>query len=171
MTILKPISGHTGLAKARAYLERDGRALARDFLNLDAPELPSDGPLPSYGEFDWASVMDATRAEFGNDAPWGDRRARTYKHYIVSPDPRDGVDLETLRSLALEWAERHFGEHEVAIVYHDDHAGRIPHAVEFRSVLSAISVEVADNSVKATRRDWVYSMEGHPTWRIASGFR
>lgn len=77
MTILKPISGHTGLAKARAYLERDGRALARDFLNLDAPELPSDGPLPSYGEFDWASVMDATRAEFGNDAPWGDRRART----------------------------------------------------------------------------------------------
>ena len=49
VTILKPISGHTGLAKARAYLERDGRALARDFLNLHAPELPSDGPLPPYG--------------------------------------------------------------------------------------------------------------------------
>ena len=36
---------------------------------------------------------------------------------------------------------------------------------------AAIGAEVADNSVKATRRDWVYSMEGHPTWRIASGFR
>lgn len=68
--ILKPISGHTGLAKARDYLERDGRALAHDFLNLDAPELGGDGELPTYGEFDWAEAMDATRAEFGNDTAW-----------------------------------------------------------------------------------------------------
>ena len=128
MTILKPISGHTGLAKARAYLERDGRALARDFLNLDAPELPSDGPLPSYGEFDWASVMDATRAEFGNDAPWGDRRARTYKHYIVSPDPRDAAGLTALRHVTVSWVRECFPEHEVAVVYHDDNEGHVLHA-------------------------------------------
>ena len=128
VTILKPISGHTGLAKARAYLERDGRALARDFLNLDAPELPSDGPLPSYGEFDWASVMDATRAEFGNDAPWGDRRARTYKHYIVSPDPRDAAGLTALRHVTMSWVRECFPEHEVAVVYHDDNEGRVLHA-------------------------------------------
>ena len=128
MTILKPISGHTGLAKARAYLERDGRALARDFLNLDAPELESDEDLPSYGEFDWASVMDATRAEFGNDAPWGDRRARTYKHYIVSPDPRDAAGLTALRYVTVSWVRECFPEHEVAVVYHDDNERHIPHA-------------------------------------------
>ncbi len=128
MPVLKPISGHTGLAAAQEYLERGGRALAHDYINLDAPEEGIEGPLPEYGPFDWARVMDETRAELGNDRAWGSRRARTYKHYIISPDPRDGVDLETLRSLALEWAERHFGEHEVAIVYHDDNEHRIPHA-------------------------------------------
>ena len=128
MTILKPISGHTGLAKARAYLERDGRALARDFLNLDAPELESDEDLPSYGEFDWASVMDATRAEFGNDVPWGDRRARTYKHYIVSPDPRDAASLTALRYVTVSWVRECFPEHEVAVVYHDDNEGHVLHA-------------------------------------------
>lgn len=79
--------------------------------------------------------------------------------------------LEGLHCLAVVWVREDFPDYKVVIVYHDDNAGRIPHAVEFRSVLSAISVEVADNSAKATRRDWVYSMEGHPTWRIASGFR
>ncbi|MBQ6491321.1 MAG: relaxase/mobilization nuclease domain-containing protein [Atopobiaceae bacterium] len=128
MPILKPISGHTGLAKARDYLERGSRALARDFLNLDAPELASDEELPSYGEFDWAAVMDATRTEFGNDAAWGDRRARTYKHYIVSPDPRDAVGLSELRRVTMSWVRECFPEHEVAVVYHDDNERHIPHA-------------------------------------------
>lgn len=30
---------------------------------------------------------------------------------------------------------------------------------EFRSVLSAIGIEIANNSAKAPRRDWVYSLE------------
>jgi hypothetical protein len=34
-------------------------------------------------------------------------------------------------------------------------------------VLSAIGAEVADNSAKAARRDWAYSMEGHPPWCIS----
>lgn len=128
VTILKPISGHTGLDKARAYLERDDRALAHDFLNLDAPELADGSRLPAYGKYDWASAMGATRAEFGNDAAWGDRRARTYKHYIVSPDPRDAVGLSRLRSVAMSWARERFPKHEVAVVYHDDNANPIPHA-------------------------------------------
>ena len=37
---------------------------------------------------------------------------------------------------------------------------------EFRNVLSSIGVEVADNSPKAARRDWVYSFSDHPSWRI-----
>ena len=44
---------------------------------------------------------------------------RTYKHYVVSPDPKDGISLESLRDLASSWAEEHFPDYEVAIVYHD----------------------------------------------------
>ena len=158
MPILKPISGHTSCAGVYRYLTKNGRALARDFLNIDAPE--EEG-------FDWAAVMDETRHAYRNDTPWGDRPARTYKHYVISPDPGDAVSLEGLRDLAIAWARENFHDYEVAIVYHDDNAGRIPHAGEFRSVLPALGVEVADNSAKAARRGWVYSMEGHPTWRIS----
>lgn len=252
MPILKPISGHTSCADVYRYLTKNGRALARDFLNIDAPE--EEG-------FDWAAVMDETRHAYRNDTPWGGRPARTYKHYVISPNPGDAVSLDGLRDLAIAWARENFPDYEVAIVYHDDNAGRIPHAHlvvnntnlatgrrlqdpdpralkhnlqalarghglsdldtqerdrfggrvpprtmqhdyvrraereleaegryswvadirgrvgvarsiarsegEFRSVLSAIGIEVADNSAKAPRRDWVYSLEGHPTWRIS----
>lgn len=252
MPILKPISGHTSCAGVYRYLTKNGRALAHDFLNIDAPE---------EEDFDWAAVMDETRHAYRNDTPWGDRPARTYKHYVISPDPGDAVSLEGLRDLAIAWARENFPDYEVAIVYHDDNAGRIPHAHvvvnntnlatgrrlqdpdpralkhnlqalakgrglsdldtqerdrfacripprtmqhdyvrraereleaegryswvadirgrvgiarsiarsegEFRGVLSAIGIEVADNSAKAPRRDWVYSLEGHPTWRIS----
>jgi hypothetical protein len=126
---VKPISGHTRLDGAQRYLERDGRALARDFLNMDAPleGLGKDG-LPDYGDYDWASVMDATREALGNDAPWKGRRARTYKHYVLSPDPRDGIGLSELRSVTMSWVRENFADYEVAVVYHDDNEHRIPHA-------------------------------------------
>lgn len=252
MPILKPLSGHTSCAGAYRYLTKNGRALSRDFLNIDAPE--KEG-------FDWAAVMDETRHAYGNDTPWGDRPARTYKHYVISPNPGDAVTLEELRDLAIACARENFPDYEMAIVYHDDNAGRIPqaHVVvnntnlatgrrlqdpdpralkrnlqalakgrglsdldtqegnrfggrvpprtmqhdyvrrtereleaegwyswvadirgrvgiarsiarsegEFRSVLSTIGIEVADNSAKAPRRDWAYSLEGHPTRRIS----
>ncbi len=37
---------------------------------------------------------------------------------------------------------------------------------EFRKVLDILGVDVKDNSPKATRRDWIYSLQEHPTWRI-----
>lgn len=46
---------------------------------------------------------------------------------MLSLDPRDHVGLDALRELAVAWARKHFGDYEVAIVYHDDNAGRIPH--------------------------------------------
>lgn len=251
MPILKPISGHTSCAGVYRYLTRNGRALARDYLNLDAPE---------KGEFDWAAAMDETRHAYRNDTPWGDKPARTYKHYVISPDPNDAISLERLRGLATAWAGENFPDYEVAIVYHDDNENRIPHAHvvvnntnlatgrrlqdpnpsalnhslqsfardgdlhdfdsgkpsyrdrfgpptmqrdyirrperelvangdyswvadirarvgiarsiarsegEFRNVLSAIGVAIADNSPRAARRDWIYSLEGHPSWRVS----
>lgn len=118
--MLKSIAGHTSARGIRRYLTKKNRALAADYLNIDAPaEDPS---------FDWAAVMDATRRAFGNDLPWRGKRVRTYKHYIVSPDPKDRASLEALRKLARAWAQEHFADYEVAIVYHDDNEGGIPHA-------------------------------------------
>ena len=259
MPIVKPISGHTDCQCVFRYLTKDDRALAADYLNLDVPERDGDEP------FDWAAVMDATRDRNGNGRSWGGRAARTYKHYILSPDPGDHIDLEALRGLTVEWAKRNFSDYEVAIVYHDDNARGIPHAhvvvnntnletgrrlqdpdpsalahsaqeiarkrglrdldtdmpeldsrkrdrfraprtrqavymrraeraieaeggyswvadirrrvgiartiarneAELRSVLSSMGVEVSDRSHRSGRRDWVYSMIDHPTWRVA----
>lgn len=121
MPVLKPISGHASAKYLRDYLVRGERAIACNYINLDAPET-------EVAAFDWAAEMDATRAAFGNDRPWRGMRVRTYKHYVVSPDPKDRIGLDVLRSLASEWAREHFGDYEVAIVYHDDNASGIPHA-------------------------------------------
>ena len=129
MPFIKAISGHTRLGAAQRYLEKEGRALARDFLNLDAPmEGLGDDGLPEYGVYDWSSVMDGTREKLGNDRPFKGRKARTYKHYIISPDPRDAVSLSRLRSVTVSWVEENFGDYEVAIVYHDDNEHHVPHA-------------------------------------------
>ena len=129
MPLVKPISGHTRLGAARRYLEREGRALARDFLNLDAPMagIGEDG-LPEYRKYDWASIMDETREKLGNDSPFKGRKARTYKHYVFSPDPRDAVSLSELRSVTMSWVEENFADFEVAVVYHDDNEHHVPHA-------------------------------------------
>lgn len=121
--MLKTIAGHTSARGICRYLTCKNRALASDYINIDAPD-----PAHPEAAFDWARVMDSTRRAFGNDLPWRGKRVRTYKHYVVSPNPRDGIGLEALRELATTWAAEHFSEYEVAIVYHDDNARGIPHA-------------------------------------------
>ena len=93
--MLKTISGHTSARGIFRYLTKKNRALSTDLLNIDVP-VPGDGERP----FDWARVMDSTRRSFGNDLPWRGKRVRTYKHYVVSPDPKDSVILDALRDLA-----------------------------------------------------------------------
>lgn len=38
---------------------------------------------------------------------------------------------------------------------------------EFKGLLKSLGMEVEDNSAKARRRDWVFSLSGHPTWRVS----
>ena len=128
MPAIKAISGHTGLAAARRYFERDGRALARDLLHFSQIDEAARQSGRGVDAFEWDVAMDETRHANGNDAPWRGRPARTYKHYVLSPDPRDGVSLEELRRLAVRWAEESFPDFQVAIVYHDDNEGHVPHA-------------------------------------------
>lgn len=265
MPYVKPISGHGGTARIMRYLTKDGRALAADYLNLDHDSrLQPGGDMPV--SYNWAHDMDAMREACGTDEPWKGKPARTFKHYVFSPDPGDHLSLERLRELAVEWAETNFGEYQVAIVYHDDNDNRIPHAhvvvnnvnlatgnrlqdpdpkalmvsaqriakhqgiahfhrddkhmdafqrraakerppetrqriyirkaeaeiagaggyswvsdirsrvsvakslscneTEFKEMLSDLGIAVTDNSPKAQRRDWVFSIADHPTWRI-----
>lgn len=129
MPIVKPISGHTDCQGIRRYLEKDGRALARDFYNLSWDEDLMAGYDSSMKEgVRWADEMDRTRHAYGNDMPHGGRPARTFKHFVISPDPEDGLDLMRLRELACAWAKECFGDYQVAIIYHDDNEARIPHA-------------------------------------------
>ena len=131
MSFLKSISGHTscsyavqryleygaGEAGIQAYVDKESRAIGHDFLNIK----PAD-------QADWARAMDTTRTRFGNDREHRGLRAVTYRHFVVSPDPADKVDLDTLRDLALAWAEANFADYQVAITYHDDNKNHIPHA-------------------------------------------
>lgn len=53
---------------------------------------------------------------------------RLFKHFVLSPDPSDDIDLPALREIARSWALKHFGGLEIASVYHDDNARGIPQA-------------------------------------------
>lgn len=122
MPVVKPISGHTGCFGIMRYLTKGGRALACDLVNLDwSPEHPC-------GYRDWADEMDFTRVAYGNHTAWRGRPARTYKHYVVSPDPTDGVTLDAMRDLAQAWVAENFDGFQAAIVYHDDNESGVMHA-------------------------------------------
>ncbi len=107
--------------ESKAIRLRDGtvrskeRALARDFRGI-----------PPSQRDDWARYMDRTRNRLLGVCSPGDYV--TYHHYIVSPDPRDRIDLARLRDLACAWVDMTFPTHQVAIVYHDDNDRHIPHA-------------------------------------------
>lgn len=118
-------------ARIQKYLERDGRAIAQDFINL----VPAEHPY-------WAEAMDSLRIFAGNDKPKKGKPPVTYRHFVISPDPQDKVGLEDLREYTLAWASHFFGmtvssgetysgsigNFQVAITYHDDNASGIPHA-------------------------------------------
>lgn len=127
MPYVKPISGHGTTVRLMRYLTKEGRALAADYLNLEYDSRMQIGAdMPT--SYNWAEEMDSTRAVFGTDAPWKGKQARTFKHYVLSPDPKDGIDLTRLRELALAWVSENYPGFQVAIVYHDDNESRIPHA-------------------------------------------
>ena len=100
VSIAKAISGHTNRQKVKSYLEKRNRALARDFFNLSWDERNMEGYDETMKDaVEWADEMDATRVRCGNDEPYEGRRARTYKHFIISPDPDDHIDLPARANL------------------------------------------------------------------------
>jgi hypothetical protein len=98
------------------------RAVYHDFINLPSlAQQQRDGVR-------WFELMDETRNRMGTNTPWGSKGLRSYNHYIISPDPRDAINIETLSLLATNFALEFARGCEVAIIYHDDNAGHILHA-------------------------------------------
>ena len=129
MPVIKPIAGHTSVRGVSDYLQKDGRALAVDLYNLSWDE-DRDAELDPdlKQDVDWAAEMDLTRIANGNDTPWRGKRARTYMHFIVSPDPKDKVTLPQLRELTRAWVRENWDDYECAAVFHDDNANEVMHA-------------------------------------------
>lgn len=129
MPVIKPIAGHTSVRSVSDYLQKDGRALAVDLYNLSWDE-DRDAELDPdlKQDVDWAAEMDLTRIANGNNTPWRGKRARTYMHFIVSPDPKDKVTLPQLRELTRAWVRENWDDYECAAVFHDDNANEVMHA-------------------------------------------
>ena len=106
---------------------KNERALAQIPFNLKDPLL-------------WDREMDETRKLAGHD-----KNARAghfspkWKHYVISPDPEDKIELSDLMALAFDWCEYFFGNmdsgvkgklgtFQAMIVFHNDNANQIPHA-------------------------------------------
>lgn len=127
MAMVKSIPSHLKcIYHIQDYLEKNNRAIARDFLNF-----PTDRDYTR----NWSYFFDKTREDNENDRLYGGKSPVTYQQFIISPDPRDEVDIDTLRAFVTEWAndlfsggESSLGTFEVAIVYHDDNKRGIPHA-------------------------------------------
>lgn len=125
--MVKSVAGHLKCVyHIQDYLEKGNRAIARDFLNF-----PEDRDHAR----NWSYFFDRTREQYGNDRRHGGKDPVTYQQFIVSPDPRDEVDVDALRAFATEWAgdmfgggEGSLGTFQAAIVYHDDNERGIPHA-------------------------------------------
>lgn len=124
MPMLFSISGHSasvgsckdylekGSASSRGgiagYVERGGRAAARAFVGIERHD-------------QWGREMDEMRRAFGQN------KGVTFRHFVLSPDPRDKALPHDVAAYAREWTVDSFGENvQAAIVVHIDTAN--PHA-------------------------------------------
>lgn len=124
MPLIKAITGHTkSMAALQSYLEGplgNERYVAQDFYNIEREN--------GAERLTWGRQMEITREVCGNDTVANGRKPVTFKHYVISPDPRDSCRLETLRDLVADWVHENFRDYEVVVTYHNDNKNRILHA-------------------------------------------
>jgi hypothetical protein len=126
MPHIKPKTAHAPRTAKdiETYLTEGGRSLDVRLYNC----LKSDFAGRSWGE-----QMDFMRKINGGDR-WAGRLRPVYKHYELSPDPKDNCSLDTLLKLADRWVREFFDNEEtgdvyqVAVVAHDDNKNHILHA-------------------------------------------
>lgn len=99
------------------YCEKDGRSLATDF-----------SPLVLDRE-NWSNEFDNDRYILGKNL---DGYRKCY-HFVISPDPTENADLDTVRKLATKWAEEQFPDGKYVINYHNDN-GKIHAHIALNSI-------------------------------------
>lgn len=128
MSYLKRQSSHGSTRNLIAYLHgHDGqeRAIEEDFAFISYKSVEA--------ETEWKD-FDATARKYGHDKAASGRKAVTYVHYVIAPDPKDfeGKDpkemLAKVRQCATGWAERCLPHQQYVIIYHDDGANHNIHA-------------------------------------------
>ena len=109
MAMLKTLARKFGGCKQiKDYLARNGRAMTFRSSSID---------LDSAG---WDEQMDATRQMFGKGT------GRKYYHFVISPDPEDGLDAKAVDTLAYDWVRERYSGYQWVIDTHIDNG--IPHA-------------------------------------------
>lgn len=126
MSYLKRQSSHGSTRNLIAYLHGHGgqeRAIEEDFAFLDYRNVEA--------ETEWKD-FDATTKKYGHDKAVAGKKAVTFIHYVIAPDPEDFVGhskaemLAKVRQCATGWAERCLPHQQYLIIYHDDgHNGNI----------------------------------------------
>lgn len=102
------------------------------------------------GEHGWAEEMDRTREQMELTKR---ANARTYYHYVISPDPADHAGAEELRDLGLEWIAKCLPGTQAVVSVHDDNAEHIMHAhVVVNAVYPATGRRVHITDRKAQRQ-------------------
>lgn len=124
MGYLEPRSSHGSTYNVVNYClhgrkdeQSHGRAIA-----IDAHCIPEEDIENGSA---WQSFDQMTK-KYGNDLPHKGKKAVTYYHYVIAPDPKDfeGRDREEMLSkvqqCARSWAERCAPNQQWLIVYHND---------------------------------------------------
>ncbi|MEG1840868.1 MAG: relaxase/mobilization nuclease domain-containing protein [Raoultibacter sp.] len=127
--ILKTYYGHNGCRAIKRYLEKNGRALSLDTLNVENPE-------------QWDQNMDMMRRiMLSGVTQRGGGRPRHYYHFVIAPNPKDNATVEQTRELAMMWAKHFFPNCQVAIVCHDDAKGKTAGTPHAHVVVSSVDLE------------------------------
>ena len=128
MSYLKRQSSHGSTRNLIAYLHgHDGqeRAIEEDFAFISYKSVEA--------ETEWKD-FDATAKKYGHDKAVAGKKAVTYIHYVIAPDPEDFIGhdktemLAKVRQCATGWAERCLPHQQYLIIYHDDGANHNIHA-------------------------------------------
>lgn len=148
MAMLKTLARKFGGCKQiKDYLARNGRAVT-----FRSSSIELDGG-------DWDERMNETRQMFGKD------KGRKYYHFVISPDPEDGLDARAVDTLAYDWVRERYTGYQWVIETHIDNG--IPHAhivVNSVNPVDGRKIHLDDDDVQADAmelqricRDYGYS--------------
>lgn len=155
MSYLKRQSSHGSTRNLIAYLHgHDGqeRAIEEDFAFISYKSVEAENEWKDF---------DATAKKYGHDKAANGKKAVTYVHYVIAPDPEDFVGhskaemLAKVRQCATGWAERCLPHQQYVIIYHDDGANHNIHA----HIVAGVTDLKTRKKCHASKKDLLHERE------------